>query len=572
MQKKWVIAEPITQEFQYRFPEIHPVILQLLHNRGIKTQQEIDEFLNPDWGEDIHDPFLFHDMRKAVERISNAIERKESIVVYGDYDADGVCSATLLYDILTALGAHHVHVHLPHRETEGYGLNMAAVKELIKKRINLIITCDCGTSNVPEITAAQEKGIDVIVTDHHHDPAVLPEPFAFINPQLSRERYPFRYLAGSGVAFKLAQALVAHDKKHAKKLSDGYEKWLLDLVAISTVTDMMRLVGENRTLVHYGLVVLRKSRRVGIQELVRVMGGNLEKLDTFSLGFQIGPRLNAAGRVDHANVAFELLIEKDRERAKVFAEKLNQKNKQRQSMTESMVKDAEKQLGTVTNSKKILFVKHKSWSIGLIGLVAGRLADRYHRPVFALTYRGTELVASGRSIPQFDITQSLVDNASLFTRFGGHAQACGFTMPGTAYDQFIDTFTRVGKKHIGDADLTPSLETDMEIRLEDITWDLYESIEKFEPFGENNRQPRFIARGVTLADVQPVGKDGKHLRLLVTHASEVTRKVIAFGFGNERKKHFPVGKKIDMVFEVSVNEWSGSRELQLKLIDMNPLQ
>lgn len=567
MQKKWLIAEPISEEFRNRFPEIDRVILQLLHNRSIRTQEEIDEFLNPDWGEDIHDPFLFRDMHKAVERISKAIKEGESIVVYGDYDADGVCAAVLLYDILTALGAKDVHVHLPHRETEGYGLNIPAVKELIKRKTQLIITCDCGTSNVEEVKLAQERGIDVILTDHHHQPAVMPAPFAMLNPHLEGETYPFHHLAGSGVAFKLAQALVTHDATHNKVLPEGYEKWLLDLVAISTVTDIMRLIGENRTLVHYGLVVLRKSRRVGIQELVKVMGNSLEVLDTFSIGFQIGPRLNAAGRMDHANAAFELLIEKDRAVAVELAKKLDAKNKERQKKTEAMVKEAEKQIGEIDDTSRVLFVYNPVWPVGLIGLVAGRLEDRYHRPAFAVSERGSEVVASGRSIPSFDITEALVRHKDFLLRFGGHTQACGFTMRKDRYEQFEKTFTAFAEKEISQSDLVPRLSADMEITLDEISWKLYGTVEKFEPFGEMNPRPRFVARKVKMVDVQHVGQNGRHVRLLVTHTSDVVRKVMAFGFGADGEKPFEPGDTFDILFEVSLNEWNGNRELQLKLID-----
>lgn len=567
MQKTWVVAEQIDQKFRDLFPEQHPVILQLLHNRGITTQRQIDEFLNPDWGEDIHDPFLFRDMRKAVDRIFRALEAEEPIVVYGDYDADGVCSAVLLHDILTALGAKALHVHLPHRETEGYGLNTPAVKELIKRKAKLIITCDCGTSNVEEIALAQEKGIDVIITDHHHQPAELPQPYAFLNPQLSGETYPFPHLAGSGVAFKLAHALIIEDRHRKKILPDGYEKWLLDLVAISTVTDMMPLLGENRTLVHYGLVVLRKSRRVGVQELVRVMNGTMPTLDTFSIGFQIGPRLNAAGRMAHANAAFELLIESEADKAETLAENLQAKNKERQRLTESMVKQAEQQIGPKELRHKILFVYQEEWPAGLIGLVAGRLADRYHRPVMAMGARGAEIVGSGRSIPGFDITAALVAHKDHLTRFGGHAQACGFTIPKEGIVAFTKAFTGYADAALNDADLVSALHADMEIELEAITWELYEDVDKFEPFGERNPRPKFIARRVEIVDVQPVGQNAKHLRLLVRHRSDTVRKVIAFGFGNGHEMAFRSGEQIDILFEVSVNEWNGTRELQLKLID-----
>ncbi|MFA6908688.1 MAG: single-stranded-DNA-specific exonuclease RecJ [Patescibacteria group bacterium] len=568
MPKKWIVAPQITDDVRNRFPELHPVVLQLLYNRGVRTQEQIDEFLNPDWGEDVHDPFLFRDMQKAVDRIMRAIEKKESIVVYGDYDADGVCSSAVLHDILTDLGAHDVHVHLPHRETEGYGLNVPAVKELIKRGSQLIVTCDCGTSNIEEITLAQDSGIDVIVTDHHHQPAKLPKPYAFLNPQLEGETYPFRHLAGVGVAYKLAQALVMHDARTAHRLPEGYDKWLLDLVAISTVTDMMPLIGENRTLVHYGLVVLRKSRRAGIQQLVNVMGNTPEKLDTTSIGFQIGPRLNAAGRMDHANSAFELLIEKDATIATELAEKLDQKNKQRQRLTETLVKDAEKQISE--KPEHIMFVEGAEWPVGLIGLVAGRIADRYHRPVFAMTHKGEEIVGSGRSIEAFDITQALVEHAELFDRFGGHSQACGFTLPQERLELFKKTFHALGKKVLRSEDLVSVLSADMRLDLDRVDWELIGTLEGFEPFGEHNPKPRFVAEGVSLDEVIPVGKDGKHLRLMVSQASGLVRKVMAFSGADGRNGKLTAGSRIDMMYEVSVNEWNGNREIQLKLIDSKP--
>ncbi|MFH1235382.1 MAG: single-stranded-DNA-specific exonuclease RecJ [Parcubacteria group bacterium] len=562
MQKKWVIAEPISKEIRNKFPEIHPVILQLLFNRGIRTQEQIDEFMNPDWGEDIHDPFLFRDMRKAVERIRQAIQKGESVVVYGDYDADGVSASAILFETLTALGAKDVHVHLPHRETEGYGLNVPAVKELVKRKAHVIITCDCGTSNWEEVAVANKAGIDVIITDHHHEPKQMPEPFAFLNPQLSKETYPFKHLAGGGVAFKLIQGLVAEDRKKEKKLSEGFEKWLLDLVAISTVTDMMPLVGENRTLVHYGLVVLKKTKRIGLQALMKTARGRLEDIDTHTIGFQIGPRLNAAGRMDHANTAFELLIERSSEVAAEIAEKLDTKNRERQRLSEIMVKEAEKQL--VGSDERILIVQGKEWPVGIIGLVAGRMSDRYHRPAFALGEKGNDIVGSGRSVPNFDITGALAAHSDLFSRYGGHTQACGFTMPKKHLKAFHTTFKKIGRQ-IPSKDLIPMEHADAEIGLDDVNWKLYEIAEKFEPFGEDNPFPRFVARGVEIVECQKVGKDGKHLRLQVRHASDLVRKVIAFGFSGHEA--LTAGAKFDMMFEVSVNEWNGNRELQLKLVD-----
>ena len=299
MEKIWRVAELVPVDVRSQFPELNPITLQLLWNRGLRDQKVIDEFLNPDWGGDIHDPFLFTQMRKAVDRILAGIAEKEKIIVHGDYDADGVCSSAVLITTLRALGAD-VDVYLPHREREGYGLNLQTIDHLHDvHKANLIITCDCGTSNHDEVARATELGMDVIITDHHHEPVKRPDAYAIINPQLKDSGYPFPHLAGSGVAFKVAQALIrsAPGNTIGGQTKEGFEKWLLDFVAISTVTDFMPLIGENRTLVKYGLVVLRKSPRPGIRALAEAMSSRQENFDTTTIGFQIGPRLNAAGRM-----------------------------------------------------------------------------------------------------------------------------------------------------------------------------------------------------------------------------------------------------------------------------------
>jgi single-stranded DNA-specific DHH superfamily exonuclease len=378
--KKWQIAQEVSKDFQDRFPEINPLVLQMLYNRGLKTQDEIDEFLNPDYGQDLHDPFLFRDMKKAVKLIFKALEKGERIVVHGDYDADGVTSACLL--VLTLREIEHrktqtentekyrIDVYIPHRAMEGYGLNRQSVEQIAKKGTKLIITVDSGISNFEEIELANKLGMDVIITDHHHEPPKLPKAFAIINPQIAKEKYPFKDLAGVGVAFKLAQALLsANSQQSTVNNNQAFEKWLLDLVAVGTVADVMPLLGENRTLVKYGLIVLNKTRRIGLQELIKVSGlksttnfqplsnpqSPIPNLSAWNIGFQLGPRINAAGRLDHANKAYQLLITEDRGEAKKIAEELNETNQGRQEMVKRIVEEVKIQIGEVTPDQKILF-------------------------------------------------------------------------------------------------------------------------------------------------------------------------------------------------------------------------
>lgn len=574
MRKKWLVAKKVSREWQHQFPEINPVILQLLYNRGLKTQAEIDEFLNPDYGQDIHDPYLFQDMEKAVKRIFQAIENKEKIMVHGDYDADGVCASVMMVSTLQELGAN-VGIYIPHRITEGYGLNKKTVSELAKQGVNLIVTVDCGIANHAEVDLAQAKGMDVIVTDHHETLPELPKAFAIINPKVAGEKYPFQFLSGAGVAFKVAQALTNHkaikpySHKAVEPLSDGYEKWLLDLVALGTVADCVPLIGENRTLAKYGSVVLRKTRRLGLQELAKVAQISLAGADTYTIGFQIAPRLNAAGRLDHANTAFELLMTKDREEAKQIAENLNKKNQERQRTTEKMVQEAKEQIGEFDKDKKILIAQKQGWSAGLVGLVAGKLSDEFARPAMVIGLKKDEAVGSGRSIPEFDITQALIKCGNLLTRYGGHSQACGFELPVKNLEKFEAGMTKIASEQLKSEDLSKKTFIDTEIKLEQIDWPLLSLLESFEPFGEENPRSKFVAYGLEVVQLDKVGVDGKHLKLMVKHCkSNHCRKLIAFGIGNSWGDQLKIGDKIDIVFEVSVHEWNGQRELQLKVVDL----
>jgi len=607
--KKWILQPEPPAEFTGAHPELPAIVARLIWNRNLRTAEQIDEFLNPDYTTDIHDPFLFRDMDQAVALIFDAIKNNQNITVHGDYDADGVCASVILIKTLLKLGAkpfiekensaQGTRVFLPHREIDGYGLNLNTVKHLHEKhKTDLIITCDCGVSNYEEVKLAKELGMKIIITDHHAIPAQLPPADAIIHPKIEGETYPDKGLCGAGVAFKLAQALLKRhcattndDKTPDGESCEGFEKWLLDLVAIATVGDMVPLIGESRTLTRYGLTVLNKTKNLGLQELCAVAGmtenpapkgmgqaGKLKRAcDTHAIGFQIVPRLNAAGRMEHANAAFELLMADNPKTAQKMAEQLNKNNSDRQKLTEQIVGAAREQiLSTQQQNNSILFAFDDQWTTGILGLVAGKLKDEFYKPVIALGKSAEgEIVGSGRSISEFNLIAALQSMPEYFIKFGGHPQAAGLSIKDTeTLKKFKAVIIARAQKELVGVELTPQIEIDAEVDLEDVNWKLYDLLQKFEPFGMNNPEPTYAARGLTLISVDPVGQVGKHLRLMVKHNSHTVRKTIAFGFGDvnrhpaDWKKTLKAGDKIDLAFTVDVNEWNGNRELELKIEDI----
>ncbi|RJR31317.1 single-stranded-DNA-specific exonuclease RecJ [Candidatus Parcubacteria bacterium] len=566
MEKIWQFKPEVSEDFIDRFPEMNPIISQLLFDRGLDTQEKIDEFLNCDFN-DLHDPFLFNDMEKAVKRIFTAIKKNEKIVIYGDYDADGVSSTVIVYKTLKLLG-FSPEVYIPYREKEGYGLNIPVCTELINKKINLIITVDCGISSLDEIKLLKKNGIDVIVTDHHNEPLKLPPAYAIINPKLAKERYHFKFLAGAGVAYKLAQSIILRQEKFLKKniVLPGQEKWFLDLVAIGTITDIVPMLGENRTLAKYGLLVLKKTRNLGIRKIFEKAGVNMNLADTFSVGFQLGPRINAAGRMAHASTAYNLLTTETEQTAVEIADDLEGKNQERQKQTLKIIEQARRTLGEVSNKKILIAVGQ--WPLSLVGLVAGKLCDEFHRPVLIITSSEDGYSGSGRSIEKFNITSALQKCRELLEKFGGHSQACGFSIKDkNNLDKFLLKIEKIAESEITDDDMVPTILIDKEVALEDINWDLYSELKKFEPFGNSNEKPKFMARRLKIVDLQTVGQDNRHLKIMLTHQTTVIRKTIGFCLGKWCDK-LKTGDLIDLVFEVDKREWNGSQELQLKIIDL----
>jgi len=587
---QWHVKPKPPKEFLNQFPEFPSLILQLLYNRGITTQEKIDEFFNPDYSSDLHNPFLLKDIKKAVKRILKAVKNKEKIVIYGDYDTDGVCSTAILYLTLKELGAKKIEVYIPDRDKERHGLNEDSVRLLKKTNTNLIITVDCGSDNIKEVDLARDLDIDVIITDHHEVKDKLPNAIAIVNPKRKDGKYPFRELAGAGVAFKLVQAISETVYKDNPKNGDklrNFQKWLLDLVAIATVTDVMPIIGENRTLVKYGLGVLAQTRWLGLRELMKVAGINpkvtrysasgeapLSNLNTYTLGFILGPRISAASRIDHADVAFKLLITRDKNEAVNLAKDLNEKNVKRQSLSSEIVKEIEKRIEGKAGDEKIIFEGDEKWSAGLVGLVASIISEKYRKPTFISQIKGDIIYTSARSgVDAFNLIDSIKKCSDLLEKYGGHSGAAGFTVKAEKLEEVKGKLTNMAEKILTDEDLVPKLEIDAEISPSDINWESYEKLEEFEPFGEKNPYPKFLVRNLTVNGMSIVGNNGKHLRMtLISEDNERSSgvnlfKAIGFDLGHFYQK-VKIGDKIDLVFEFLINEWEGLRDLQLKIIDL----
>ena len=578
MKKQWFAAPVVGQAFINQFPQYDAIVVQLLFNRKLEDQKIIDEFFSSSYQENVHDPFLFNDMEKVVKMIFKAIEEKKKIVVFGDFDADGVTSTAVMSSVLKAFAAN-VDVYIPHREKEGYGLNKKSVQKLKDNNVDLIITVDCGISNHEEVELIHELGMEIIITDHHYEPLIIPKADAIINAHLKKEKYPFQFLAGVGVAYKVAQALLSYGKENGILLDDyydklfsgyeGFEKWLLDLVAIGTVADCVPLVGENRTLVKYGLIVLGQSKRIGLMRLMEVINVNFNDISTITIGYQIAPRINAAGRLVNAKIAYDLLMAVDEEEANKLVDELNEINVARQKLTEKIFREAKAQVEEQKNDR-MMIAAGEDWPIGVIGLVAGKLAESYNSPILVMSNSKGTYQGSGRSVDGFNIVGALQSMEDYFSHYGGHAQACGFTLQSNdVLEDFTKSLKELAHSKLEETELTPMVNIDAEINFKQISWKLYEELEKFTPFGEGNPKPLFMAKNVKVVQMQTVGKDGRHLRLLLKQdSSPMFWKSIGFGLGEIWSDILQTGDYIDLVFSVQLNEWNGNRELQLHLKDI----
>lgn len=538
-----------------------PVMLaRILEGRGL-TPAEIEVFLYPDYVRDRHDPLLLTDMTVAVDRIMQAAERGEQVAVYGDYDIDGITATALMVEALGALGLT-ARSYIPDRFEEGYGINQAALERLQAEGASLVVSVDCGITSVAEAAWAKVHGLDLIITDHHAVPAVIPEAVAVINPKRPGDAYPFKDLAGVGVALKLAQALQAKSGRPAA----GQEKWWLDLVALGTVCDVVELTGENRMLVSFGLKVLRRSRRPGVQALAEVGGVDAAALTARHLGFVLGPRMNAAGRLEHASASLELMLTKDATRAWQLAGELDEVNRRRRATQDQVLQAANGQAAEMT-ADPVLVVAGEDWSQGVVGIVASRLVEEWGKPALVVQILGDHAKGSARSVAGFNMVEALRANAGLLTKFGGHYHAAGFTLPtgklGKLRAGMGEYFQQHAVTESGDKERAELVLED----LSDLSLDLVEVLELLEPHGRGNPKPVFELAGVEVVSADRIGKEGRHLKLALSDNSG--RRLGAIGFGlADGHGELKAGQKVVATGILNKNEFRGRSDLQLVLSDL----
>lgn len=561
--KRWQIAPPAPPNHLARFPNLDPILVQVLYNRGITEPVDVSTFLS---GEGIEaNPFALEGIDDAVTRLRQALRAEEPIVVYGDFDADGVSATALLVQTLRALGGD-VHAYIPHRVDEGYGLHKRALTALARKGARVVATVDCGVRSLDEITHARDLGLDVIVTDHHSVGPVLPDAVAVVDPKRLGSGYPYGELAGVGVAYKLAQALLRSHQQtpitaEAVRLR---EEDLLDLVALGTVADLAPLLGENRTLVQCGLARLNRMERPGVEALCHKVGLRPGQVDATAVGYALGPRLNAAGRMSHARDAYRLLDTAYPGEAERLAERLDTLNRQRQQLTiETQERARELALATAGESP-LLFAADEEFRAGIVGLVASRLVDEFYRPAVVVEVGKRWSKGSARSIPEFHITDALDECADLLVRHGGHAAAAGFTVSNEHLDHLSDQLRSLATEQLADEELTPVLTIDAEVELSRMSWELQAELARLEPCGYANPEPLFLSRNVLVRSQRAVGRDSKHLKLTLSDGRG-TWDGIAFRQGEWAGK---LPTHVDIVYHLEVNEWNDRRWLQLNVQDV----
>jgi single-stranded-DNA-specific exonuclease len=557
--KRWQIETRITPEADDALKAFSPVIRQLLFNRGYASDEESRFFLKASPPFDVS-PWQLKDMRKVIDRLEIAIQDHALVVIYGDYDVDGVTATALLVQVLKNLGAN-VREYIPNRFEEGYGLNNEALDHLSSLKSNLVLTVDCGIRSLVEADHAREIDLDLIISDHHQPGERLPNAFAVINPKQPGDAYPDKDLAGVGVAYKIAEALL-----ESSPIGDLRKDDLLDLVALGTVADLAPLTGENRNLVRRGLRQLQQTRRQGLFSLANVAGLDIKKISATNIGFGLGPRLNAAGRLDSALAAFELLNTSEVQVAGQLAQKLEIQNRERQQVTRLMQAQAEKLVLEEDPDSFLLFAVDPTFNPGVVGLAASRLSELYYRPAIVACAGEETTRGSCRSIPEFHITDALDKCSDILIRYGGHAAAAGFTVENIHLTELRVRLKRIAEQQLGGLDLKPVINGDVEVSLSELNSKLLEQISWFEPTGYGNPEPVFAARGVQVINSRTVGSDAKHLKLTVSDGY-TNFDAIGFRLG-EMQPDLP--KYVDILFTFESNEYNGRRSLQLNLKDIKP--
>lgn len=557
---KWQVNASIDETQVDRLAEqlnVSPLVAQLLITRGMEDERVASAFLETN-RDLFHDPFLMLGMHEAVQRIEKALQQNETIRIYGDYDADGVSATALLLAVLSQLGAR-VDYYIPHRLREGYGLNAEAIDHAVQSEVSLMITVDNGISAHEEIAYATAQGLDVIVTDHHEPSELLPEAYAILNPKQRGCSYPFKELAGVGVALKLAHALL-----------DELPEELLQLAALGTVADIMPLLDENRLIVKLGLKQIQQAPLVGLQALAMVAGVELNELDETHLGFNIGPRINAGGRIGEASKAVQLLVTDDVREAEHLASALNELNKQRQQIVADITAEAMDMYAH--DDAAVIVLAQENWHVGVIGIVASKFTEKFYRPTIILNIDADSGLAKGsaRSIPGFDLFKSLTECDALLSHYGGHQMAAGMTLPSEHIEAFREKMDELAKQWLDEEDFIPLIEADMTCSIADLSVQTIEQLQLMAPFGQGNASPQFVLNSLRINDMKLLGKEKQHLKLTVSQANANTSYTLdAIGFNmGDKARYISPHARLDLLGEMTINEWNGVRKPQLRIHDM----
>jgi single-stranded-DNA-specific exonuclease len=568
--KRWVIASPVTPQAEEALIRFPPILRQILFNRGLGSYEEARAFLEakPVFN---NDPFQLIGMTAAVDRIRYALNHHEPIAVYGDYDVDGVTATALLVQALEGLGAN-VRAYIPNRFDEGYGLNPDALDSLQAEGVKLVITVDCGIRSPDEALHAQTIGLDLIISDHHHpDGDNLPPAFAVINPKQHGDPYPDKDLAGVGIAYKIAEALVDDHRtlttnNGQSSAVDGFNlNELLDLVALGTVADLAPLVGENRSLVRKGLRQIRQTKRQGLFSLAGVAQVKIDKTTAGNIGFMLGPRLNASGRLESALASLELLTTTDFMRAGQLAQQLDVQNRQRQSITKSMQEQAEQIAMSEDPNAFLLFAAHEDFNPGVVGLAASRLTEVYYRPAVVAAKSVDETRGSCRSIPEFHITDALDLCKDLLVRHGGHAAAAGFTVKNKNLPELVSRLKSIAAEQLTGRDLRQTLSADMVVLISELNFEVLKYLAYLEPTGYGNPDAVFVSRNVKVKSSRAVGSEGRHLKLTLEDERGASLDAIGFRMGHLQPK---LPERVDVMYQFEANEYNGRTSLQLNLKDI----
>ncbi|MCS7286657.1 MAG: single-stranded-DNA-specific exonuclease RecJ [Anaerolineae bacterium] len=560
---KWVIAPSPPLSLLNSFPSIPPLVVKILYNRGARTPSQIEAFLRG--GEEPFNPFKMKDMDKAVTRIRRAIKGREPIAIYGDFDVDGLAATAILLETIRALGGN-VIPYIPDRLYEGYGLNKPALRSLARKGIRLVITADCGIRSIEEARYARQIGLDLIITDHHAIGPEIPPALAVINPKRADCLYPFKELAGAGVAFKLSQALFLANRQVPISPLPVEEPELYDLVALGTVADVVPLTGENRTLAVRGIQSLNSVARPGLRALMQVAGVAPGEIDSYAISFILGPRLNAPGRLTTAMLSLDLLTSQDEAKALELARELDRWNRQRQKLMNEHLEKARFKALELLERDLVLIVGDESFAPGVVGLVASKLVEEFYRPAVVMELSPERSRGSARSIPEFDITAALDQCADLLQKYGGHAAAAGLTLETRNLPALKVRLEEIARENLKGMELVPTLKIDAETSLDQITPELCHYISMLEPFGYANPEPLFLTRRVKVQEYRLVGEESRHLRLTLAWASR-TWAAIGFRMGLRAGE---VREFLDIVYTPKLTRWGNQEGVELHLRDFRP--